>query len=82
VAFFLVSAFHEVIVGVKHINTFVDEIETVHKIVCTILDRDKDLMKKPGVNESVETKKHFLTKKRKDSWKKKCHKHLHSLCSY
>jgi hypothetical protein len=25
----------------------VDEIETIHKIVCTILDRDKNLMKKP-----------------------------------
>jgi hypothetical protein len=47
VAFFLVSAFHEVIIGVQHINTFVDEIETIHKIVCTILDRDKNLMKKP-----------------------------------
>jgi hypothetical protein len=53
VAFFRVSAFHEVIVGVQHINTFVDEIKTIHKIVCAILDRDKNLMKKTGVNESA-----------------------------
>lgn len=60
----MISAFDKAIIRVQHINTFVNEIETVHKIVGAILDRNKDLMKKAGLEQTSRTNKHISSNKK------------------
>jgi hypothetical protein len=54
VTFCRICAFHEVLVRVQHINVIMHEVETIHKIISCILDRDKDLVQK---NKSAGNKK-------------------------
>jgi hypothetical protein len=42
VTFYRIRAFHEVVVRVQHINVIMHEVETIHKVISSILDRDKD----------------------------------------
>jgi hypothetical protein len=46
VTFYRIRAFHEVVVRVQHINVIMHEVETIHKVMSCILDRDKDLVQK------------------------------------
>jgi hypothetical protein len=52
--FYRIRAFHEVVVRVQHINAIMHEVETIHKVMSCILDRDKDLVQK---NKSAGDKK-------------------------
>jgi hypothetical protein len=54
VMFYRIRAFHEVVVRVQHINAIMHEVETIHKVMSSILDRDKDLVQK---NKSAGDKK-------------------------
>jgi hypothetical protein len=51
VTFYRIRAFHEVVVQVQHINAIMHEVETIHKVMSCILDRDKDLVQKTRVQE-------------------------------
>jgi hypothetical protein len=53
VTFYRIRTFHEVVVRVQHINTIVHEVETIHEVMSSILDRDKNLVQK---NNSAENK--------------------------
>jgi hypothetical protein len=46
VTFYRIHAFHEGVVRVQHINAIMHEVETIHKVMSCILDRDKDLVQK------------------------------------
>jgi hypothetical protein len=46
VTFYRIRAFHEVVVRVQHINAIMHEVETIHKVMSSIMDRDKDLVQK------------------------------------
>jgi hypothetical protein len=46
VTFYGIRAFHEVVVRFQHINAIVHEVEAIHKVMSSILDRDKNLVQK------------------------------------
>jgi hypothetical protein len=54
VTFYRIRAFHEVVIRVQHINSIMHEVETIHKVMSCIMDRDKDLVQK---NKSAGDKK-------------------------
>jgi hypothetical protein len=54
VTFYRIRAFQEVVVRVQHINAIMHEVETIHKVMSCIVDRDKDLVQK---NKSAGDKK-------------------------
>jgi hypothetical protein len=55
VSFFLVRTIQEVVFRVQHINTLMDKIEAIYKIVSIIFDRDKNLVQ--GRSRKLITKK-------------------------
>jgi hypothetical protein len=52
VTFYRIRAFHEVVVRVQHINAIMHEVETIHKVMSYILNRDKDLVQKTKVQKT------------------------------